>query len=208
MEKGEKFLPGNKPLSSLPLFPSPNETQVAKKDHSKPTSELSPIQVENLLNFTSRETITFHLKVMDREEPIEVLLDDGATDGNYISRKIVDRFVINLRQVDKNSCKICTGFSNLCSTCEGIADIQISFYDEITESKHPFIAIEAKVIDTPFDLIIGKYYNIKYNLSNKLRYQFQNSRLMISPETSDFRRRRDFAMMMPMESRCERVATF
>jgi hypothetical protein len=186
LERHEEFLPGDKSLSGLPPMLTEKEIE-ASYQRSKVTSKFKPLEVEHLLTFASRETITFKMKVMDRQETIEVLLDDGALDGNYISSRIVEKNLINLRKVDSHSCTICTGFSNLCSTCKGIAAIEISFYDEIADAIHPFIAIEAKVIDTPFDLIIGKYYNIDHNLSNKLRYQFQNSRLMNSPETDEFR---------------------
>ena len=64
------------------------------------------------------------------------------------------------------------------------------------------------IIDTPYDMIIGKYSKIEYDLYHKLNYQFEQSRLMNSLETETFRNRRDIVMNQSIESRCENLATF
>ena len=70
---------------------------------------------------------------------------------------------------------------------KGKIRIFVSFYDELADARHKWIPLDVTIIDTSYDMIIGKYSKIEHNLYHKLNYQFEQSRLMNSLETKTFR---------------------
>ena len=112
-----------------------------------------------------------------------MLINDGATGGNYISSRIIEKELSNYEVIDSTPRTIGTGFNGITGQIKGTIRIYASFYDEIAKAKHECIPIDVTIIDCPYDLIIGKYTKIEYNLYEKLEYSFKKSRLLDSLET-------------------------
>jgi hypothetical protein len=113
----------------------------------------------------NRETIQWQLKFAEEKESkikwIEVLIDDDATGGNYISSRIIEKELSNYEVIDSTPRTIGTGFNGISGQSKGTIRIYASFYDEIAKAKHEFIPIDVTITDCPYDLIIGKYTKIE-----------------------------------------------
>jgi hypothetical protein len=217
---GYDVLPDNYTLENAPSRISSGSSDHSHGSHGhdkkekKPKGELLDELVNHhLLTFASRETIQGEIRLNEvqtdtRDGRIEILLDDGATMGNYVSKLIIEKFKSHIQIIDSSSQVIGTGFNGLAGKSLGKARLYVTFYDEIADARHAYIPIEANIIDTPFDLIIGKYTNLEHDLSKKLHFQFSQSRLMDSLETAAFRNRRDIAMQQSTGSRWGSLATF
>jgi len=95
---------------------------------------------------------------------IECLIDTGAVDRNYVSRELGDQL---LRMgAHKEPCdipSICGCNNSMCIPCQGIIDFDMSFLNELT-NKHESISIRATILDSSFDLIIGRRDIFKHDL--------------------------------------------
>jgi hypothetical protein len=61
----------------------------------------------------------------------------------------------------------------MCSNTLGKINFELTFVNELTKSEET-IDITASIIETQFDVIIGRPSIKKYNLADKLRSQFAN----------------------------------
>ena len=106
----------------------------------------------------------FTTLINDRQEVIkeetEVLVDQGA-DNNFISNKLA-AYLFNKAQTASTSNKlVCSGIKNNCVKSNQDVIINLQFYD--SKDSLTKIELRASVIDTDFELIIGRPTIIKYN---------------------------------------------
>lgn len=66
---------------------------------------------------------------------------------------------------------VCTGINKLCSRSLGKVTFDFVIFNEVTKVNETLCSLEAIIIDTPYDVIIGRPTIIKYDLSRKI-YSF------------------------------------
>lgn len=111
---------------------------------------------------------------------VHTLVDNGALRGDFISRETADWLTSQGFKMCNCSSRVCSGFRNMCSTALGKINFKLFFVNEITNSEES-IDITASIIETQFDLIIGRPSIKKYGLADKLRSQFAD--VVINKET-------------------------
>ena len=87
-------------------------------------------------------------------------MDQGA-DTNFISNKLTKYLILQKQTTIITNKLICSGFSNSCNKSNNDILIYINFYDS-SDALHN-IEIEASVIETDYDIIIGRPAIIKFN---------------------------------------------
>lgn len=110
-------------------------------------------------------TNTFFANLHDREgqvlkEEVEILVDQGA-DTDYISRRLADLLILKKQATIKTNKIVCSGFSNDCNPSNYDIIILLNFYD--TYDKRHSLEIKTSVIDTDYNIVIGRPTIIMYN---------------------------------------------
>lgn len=75
---------------------------------------------------------------------------------------------------ETQSLRVCSAFNQNCRDSTEYAKFQLQIYNELTKSLEP-IELQAFIIDTPYDVIIGKPSICKYDLLTKLPSFFSSS---------------------------------
>jgi hypothetical protein len=110
---------------------------------------------------------------------VSTLIDNGALQRNYISEEAMKRIRATEEGSDKAcTCKViktnsltCSGLNGFCKSSLGVLTLDWIFLNELTNEyeKH---ALEFAIIDTMYDIIIGKPTIKKLSLVFKLPSQF------------------------------------
>jgi hypothetical protein len=134
---------------------------------------------EYLLALNSKQkelTVSLLLSQGDHVD-INVFLDTGATSNNYVSTRIEDLLRLSSTHSSKQYCSsdsriVCCAFCKVCKRCSGQDNIKISINDEFNQ---PFeLDMQTTIIDTPFDLIIGRPTIKEYGLVKRFPSHFFN----------------------------------
>jgi hypothetical protein len=132
---------------------------------------------ENLLSLSDnnrKHVINMTLLLpQGKEENLQVLLDTGATTRDYISNRVASIIEASGKVRLASSAIICSGFENMCEKCLGQVDIEVISKDESDQSVK--LNLLATIIQTPFDLIIGRPSIKKYRLAKRFPSQFFDS---------------------------------
>ena len=86
---------------------------------------------------------------------VDALLDTGCLAGDFVARRIVNRF--NIKPVINSAAKLsaCSGLDNTCYDISDSVIISVNYLNEHLNKINTF-EIEAIILDTsPLDLIIG-----------------------------------------------------
>ena len=105
---------------------------------------------------------------------IDVLIDTGALNASYINSSVADKLIsLNYDTVNSKS-SICGAFSNVpCNVSDSvIKNIGLTFTNE-QDKEH--IIIDCKVIDMPYDLILGRPDIRRYDILRKCGDMFNVS---------------------------------
>jgi hypothetical protein len=140
--------------------------------------------INNIINFLrrishistiNRETGSKEKEVEDTKELIEtnVLIDISALDNNYISIKCAKKLVKKGGIIKGGTITINSAFNNNSHSLLGSLDISIILYNEVN-IKTFSINFNCLIIDSIFDLIIGKPTIKKYNLLLICKGQIEN----------------------------------
>ena len=98
---------------------------------------------------------------------VECLVDTGAVDRNYVSRELGEK--IKGMGAQEHPCDIpaiCGCNNSMCIPCQGIVDFDLKFLNELTMQTET-ISIRATIIDSSFDLIIGRKDIFRHDLMFK-----------------------------------------
>ena len=112
--------------------------------------------------------LTYNMKTVD----VRALVDTGALNANYISEDIANEFwKLGVKPID--SCvKICSAFSGQCTNAHKKLALFLTITNEV-EEKFETIPLEFTVINTTYDVIIGRPTIVAHDLVNKLQSQFK-----------------------------------
>ena len=105
---------------------------------------------------------------------MEGLLDTGFLAGDFVARRIVERYNIQpiLQSTSKRS--VCSGLDNTCYDMSKSVIISVHFFNERVNDMNNF-KIKAIILDSsPLDLIIGRSTMKKYGLVRQIPSQFEN----------------------------------
>jgi len=106
----------------------------------------------------------------------KALIDTGALAGSYISTGLKDWLTANGAKVIP--ClreQVCSAFTNTCSKCLGrIVNLKTEIQNDVTLPVS--MDLNVTVIDSPFDLIIGRPDIKRYKLIDEIRSLFNFKR--------------------------------
>ena len=113
---------------------------------------------------------------------VATLFDTGAPQGNYISKGTAEALLTG--DPSKKLCKIPAsvamtkrkvklGTRNAFGKTEGVVSFYFSFFNEINKKWETIPCIQASIIDTDYDLIIGRPTIQKYKLTQKIISYFE-----------------------------------
>jgi len=128
--------------------------------HADENSDLVPLTYHHP---DSSHTILFH-----------TLMDTGALKADYISREKAQEARDLGAVFNSVKRKVCGGVRGLCGESEGEIELLLSFKNEKSGIEE-HVTIRPRVIDTAFDLIIGRQTIKAYSLAEKVPSQFSIS---------------------------------
>ena len=105
---------------------------------------------------------------------MDALLDTGCLAGDFVARRIVDRF--NIRPIIHSTAKlsVCSGLDNTCYDISDSVIISVNYLNERVNKINTF-SIKAIILDSsPVDLIIGRATIKKLSLVLEVPSQFHN----------------------------------
>ena len=105
---------------------------------------------------------------------VDALLDAGCLAGDFVARRIVDRF--NIRPIINSAAKlsVCGGLDNTCYDISDSVIISVNYLNERVNRINTF-TIKAIILDSsPVDLIIGRATIKKPSLVLEVPSQFHN----------------------------------
>ena len=118
---------------------------------------------------------------------MEGLLDTGCLAGDFVARRIVNRF--NIKPILQSTAKVsvCSGLNNTCYDMSKSVIVSVNFFNERVNKIDNF-EIKAIILDSsPLDLIIGRSTIKKYGLVRQIPSQFEdiNAVLITEDKTSE-----------------------
>jgi hypothetical protein len=137
-----------------------------------------------LSSYSNDFTTVFYLQTRDnKSKAVHVLLDTGALTGDYISDEIAEYLSLHSQYFTPCNVNILSVFKDTCSNCTFQTNCNLTFKNELTH-ENELLSINAKVINSVFDVIIGRGTITQYGLLDKLRSKF------LSPEILQYHRAR------------------
>ena len=118
---------------------------------------------------------------------VEGLLDTGCLAGDFVARRIVDKY--NIKPILQSTAKLSV-YSGLDNTCYDISKsviVSVNFFNKRVNETNNF-EIKAIILDSsPLDLIIGRSTIKKYGLVRQIPSQFEdiNTVLITGGKTSE-----------------------
>ena len=105
---------------------------------------------------------------------MDALLDTGCLAGDFVAKRIVDRF--NIRPIIHSTAKlsVCSGLDNTCYDISDSVIISVNYLNERVNKINTF-TIKAIILDSsPVDIIIGRATIKKLSLVLEVPSQFHN----------------------------------
>ena len=131
------------------------------------TVTTSPNLLPVVITFVSQEEAKGSINV-------DALLDTGCLAGDFVARRIVDRF--NIKPVINSAAKlsVCSGLDNTCYDISKSVIISVNYLNERLKKINTF-EIKAIILETsPLDLIIGRATIKLLSLVHEVPSQFLN----------------------------------
>ena len=104
----------------------------------------------------------------------EGLLDTGCLAGDFVARRIVDKY--NIKPILQSTAKlsVCSRLDNSCYDMSKSVIVSVNFFNERVNKINIF-EIKAIILDSsPLDLIIGRSTIKKYGLVRQIPSQFED----------------------------------
>ena len=134
---------------------------------------------------------------------VGVLVDTGALDSSYISNTVVDKlckmYGFNFNVNTDNQSNVKSPLFDIVSRTQGTIDIDIEIYNEVTNTREKIRLNDAKIVESEFDVIIGKPDIKRHALLQKLHNQILDDLRVVMTEdgnckASEFKRRENHAI--------------
>ena len=143
------------------LYSSASKPSKPAKDWKSKGTYVSSILPIKLHIATSPNLLPVVLTFSSQEEAkgsinLDALLDTGCLAGDFVARRIVDKY--NIKPVIHSTAKlsVCSGLDNTCYDISKSVIISVNYFNERLNNINTF-EIKAIILDTsPLDLIIGR----------------------------------------------------
>ena len=135
--------------------------------HHKIPIPTSPNLISVFLTFSSQAE-------SQRRINVEGLLDTGCLAGNFVARRIVDKY--NIKPILQSTAKlsVCSGLDNTCYDMSKSVIVSVNSFNERVNKANNF-EIKAIILDSlPLDLIIGRTTIKKYGIVRQIQSQFED----------------------------------
>ena len=178
-QRGKDYIDWHQASIKPGYTPLPSSAKKQKTSHSShkkgELSESLALIVEDK-DLTAQSDYTYTLipttiTYNNFHTPIESLIDTGARHGNYINRDLAATLAAQGRVARKCKSLICDVFGNYSRDCHNSYDFSITLLNEVNNDEY-ILDILAKVIDSPYDLILGLPTIKKYALLDKFSYKY------------------------------------
>ena len=163
-----------------------------KKDWKNKGTIMTTILHDEIPIPTSPNLISVFLTFSSQAESqrrinVEGLLDTGCLAGDFVARRIVDKY--NIKPILQSTAKlsVCRGLDNTCYDMSTSVIVSVNFFNERLKKIYNF-EIKAIILDSsPLDLIIGRSTIKKYGLIRQIPSQFEdiNAVLITEDKTSE-----------------------
>ena len=113
---------------------------------------------------------------------VEGLLDTGCLVGDFVARRIVDKY--NIKPILQSTAKlsVCGGLDNTCYDMSKSVIVSVNFFNEPVNKINNF-EIKAIILDSsPLDLIIGRSTIKKCGLVRQIPSQFEDINVVLITE--------------------------
>ena len=98
----------------------------------------------------------------------------GCLAGDFVARRIVDKYYIKPILQSTAKLSVCSGFDNTCYDMSKSVIVSVKFFNERVNKINNF-EIQAIILDSsPLDLIIGRSTIKKYGLVRQIPSQFED----------------------------------
>jgi hypothetical protein len=132
---------------------------------------------EDLLTLTNDDSNTFVkmtlLLPQGERTQVMALLDSGATSKNYVSERVASILRNRGVAVVASNAIVCTGLTDMCERCRGSMELSVVTNNEANQVLQ--LELQATIIESPFDLIIGRQSIKKLNLVKHFPSHFMDS---------------------------------
>ena len=118
---------------------------------------------------------------------MEGLLDTGCLAGDFVARRIVDKYNIKPTLQSTAKLSVCSGLDHTCYDMSKSVIVSVNFFNERVNKINTF-EIEAIILDSsPLALIIGRSTIKKYGRVRQIPSQFEdiNTVLITEGKTSE-----------------------
>jgi hypothetical protein len=88
-------------------------------------------------------------------------------------KKVPSKEMKTVTEIKPNVTKVCTGINGMCSNSSGEVNIDVQYKNELSQSLETMSNLTAKILDTPYQLILGRPDIKKYKLLKKLVDHFE-----------------------------------
>lgn len=136
-------------------------------------------RVNIISNDSVSHTVPVKLQVANRSDsdsstmmfPANALIDTGALHGNYINLEMADLMSNNGAKIESTSLIVCSAFGK-CNKAVGQINIDLVFVNETCNCVKEKYTFTCTIIESPYDIIIGRPAIIQNGLLDKLKGHF------------------------------------
>jgi len=169
--QGETTLPYGRLLNGTPF--TSKHSRPTKKGECRFLTATTSVVCNDSINNNSDFVPCTIFSIQGNTMMVDGFVDNGALGEDYISRETAEWLTSQGHKVCSCNKRVCSGFRNMCSNSLGKVSFTLSFVNEITKSEEK-IDLTAAVIESPFDIIIGRPTIKLHNLASKLHSQFSS----------------------------------
>ena len=170
--KGQTVLPWAMTLSGQPWA---HPTKPDKKRGNDNIDYISLLHTSTFLNdYTITDaTIPCEITLNNNVYNVYALFDTGALQDNYINKTVATWLTSQGALTCGCRKLVCSAFSNVCQTVVGKLSFMLTFFNQLKKENEQ-LEISASIIDSPYELIIGRPSIRQYNLLSKVDSMFNH----------------------------------
>ena len=168
-----------KPLSTFPLK---SENKKDWKNKGLSLSTILPLELPTSTspNLVPVSFVSSSHQEIQRSAKAEALLDTGCLAGDFVARRVVDKYHLSPIIHSDSHNSFCSGLDNTCYDMSKSIALTVTYFNERLNN-HDTFNINANILDaSPIDMIIGRASIKKHSLVLQIPSQFENTKVLIT----------------------------
>ena len=94
------------------------------------------------------------------------MLDSGSLAGDFIAKRVVSQLKVEHHVVSNKSRTVCSGLDSKCYDISNILALYVFYFNELLKNV-AYFKINANILESPIDLLIGRKTIKKFDLFNQ-----------------------------------------